>query len=124
MRERKRLSIADDYFYHKINIPGKVSYIKHVAKSCRNYDELFSVELWGYKILEAASAMFSRVICEKNCVRDYVNILQKFSENYKIWKEELADTFKQLETNFEFDGKGLIENYYTETVFLNSTGMD
>lgn len=110
--------IADDYFYHKIDIPGKVSYIMHVAKSCRNSDELFSVELWGYKILENASALFSRVIYKNHCIRDYVKILQKFSENYKIWKEALANAFEQLETNFEFD------NYHTEAVLLNSTGMD
>ena len=124
MRERKCLIIADDYFYQKINIPGKVSYIKHVAKSCRNSDELFSVALWGCKILEDASALFSRVIRKNNCVRDYVNILQKFSENYKIWKEDLSDTFKQLETNFEFDEKGFIESYNTETMLYNSLGMD
>ena len=97
MVTHKSSIIVDDYFYGKLSIPNKVSYIKHVAKSCRNYEELESVEKWGYKILYDAYNLFIRIISNQHYyVSTITNAIIKFSENFDAWQDDMAKAFKQL----------------------------
>ena len=108
MKTHKRLLIADDYFYNKLNIPTKVSYIKKVAKSCRNCDELSSVEKWGYKVLYDAFVLFTRNISDEHYfVSDVVNITNKFSNNFDAWQDDMTDTFERLIEKFELGNESL-----------------
>lgn len=86
--------IAYDFFYHQMNMPGKLAYIKKVMESCNTKDQLDQVKAWGHNRLCEARSLVDKKFNHLDSIK-FIHVFNYVHKRVNMMQNEITDLYNK-----------------------------